>query len=59
MIGKGHSISSTKASIAYGWNQEKDAEVVLKEYLAEIIHRKLLKNSRSFSLKIKDASITL
>lgn len=34
MIGKGHSISRTKASIGYGWNQEKDAEVVLKEYLA-------------------------
>ncbi|MDT0642271.1 relaxase/mobilization nuclease domain-containing protein [Zunongwangia sp. F363] len=34
MIGKGHAISSTKASISYGWNQEKEAEVVLKEYLA-------------------------
>ncbi|MHA6279540.1 relaxase/mobilization nuclease domain-containing protein [Salinimicrobium sp. CAU 1759] len=34
MIGKGHSISRTKESIAYGWNQEKDAEVVLKEFLA-------------------------
>ena len=34
MIGKGHSISRTKASIAYGWNQQKEAEVVLKEYLA-------------------------
>jgi hypothetical protein len=34
MIGKGHSISRTQASIAYGWNQEKEAEVVLKEYLA-------------------------
>jgi hypothetical protein len=34
MIGKGHSISRTKASIAYGWNQEKEAEVVLKDYLA-------------------------
>tara|TARA_R100000935_G_scaffold3137_4_gene8284 strand:+ start:253 stop:1116 length:864 start_codon:yes stop_codon:yes gene_type:complete len=34
MIGKGHSISRTGASIAYGWNQEKEAEVVLKEYLA-------------------------
>ena len=34
MIGKGHAISSTKASLAYGWNQEKEAEVVLKEYLA-------------------------
>lgn len=34
MIGKGQSISRTQASIAYGWNQEKEAEVVLKEYLA-------------------------
>ncbi|MCY2685924.1 relaxase/mobilization nuclease domain-containing protein [Salinimicrobium sp. TH3] len=34
MIGKGHSISRTRESIAYGWNQEKDAEVVLKEFLA-------------------------
>ena len=34
MIGKGHAIASTGASIAYGWNQEKNAEVVLKEYLA-------------------------
>ncbi len=34
MIGKGHSIARTGASIGYGWNQEKDAEVVLKEYLA-------------------------
>ena len=34
MIGKGHAITSTGASIDYGWNQEKDAEVVLKEYLA-------------------------
>ncbi len=34
MIGKGHAIASTGASIDYGWNQEKDAEVVLKEYLA-------------------------
>ena len=34
MIGKGHSISSTRASLAYGWNQEKEAEVVLKQYLA-------------------------
>jgi len=33
MIGKGKSISHTQASIAYGWNQEKDAEIVLKEYL--------------------------
>ncbi|NJY62104.1 relaxase/mobilization nuclease domain-containing protein [Salinimicrobium sp. CDJ15-81-2] len=34
MIGKGHSISRTRESIAYGWNQEKDAEVVFKEFLA-------------------------
>ena len=33
MIGKGHAISSTRA-ISYGWNQEKEAEVVLKEHLA-------------------------
>lgn len=34
MIGKGHSISRTRESIAYGWNQEKEAEVVFKEFLA-------------------------
>ncbi|WP_289039201.1 relaxase/mobilization nuclease domain-containing protein [uncultured Zobellia sp.] len=34
MIGKGKSISHTSASMAYGWNQEKSAMVVLKEYLA-------------------------
>lgn len=34
MIGKGKSITHTNASMAYGWNQEKDASVVLKEYLA-------------------------
>ncbi|WP_423820183.1 relaxase/mobilization nuclease domain-containing protein [Salinimicrobium sp. TIG7-5_MAKvit] len=34
MIGKGHAISRTKASLAYGWDQEKEAEVVLKEHLA-------------------------
>ena len=34
MIGKGHSIARTGASLDYGWNQEKDAEVVLKEFLA-------------------------
>lgn len=34
MIGKGQSISRTQASIAYGWNKEKEAEVVLKEHLA-------------------------
>lgn len=33
MIGKGKSISHTKASMSYGWNQEKNAEVVLKDFL--------------------------
>ena len=34
MIGKGQSITHTKASIAYGWNQEKDAEIVFSQHLA-------------------------
>ncbi|SHK64239.1 Relaxase/Mobilisation nuclease domain-containing protein [Maribacter aquivivus] len=34
MIGKGKSISHTNASMSYGMNQEKDASIVLKEYLA-------------------------
>ena len=33
MIGKGKSISHTRASMSYGWNQEKEAEVILKEFL--------------------------
>ncbi len=34
MIGKGNSIAHTGTSINYGWNQEKDAEVVFSQYLA-------------------------
>ena len=34
MIGKGKSISHTRASMSYGWNQEKDAEVVYSKHLA-------------------------
>ncbi len=34
MIGKGKSISHTGASMGYGWNQEKNAEVVYKQHLA-------------------------
>ena len=34
MIGKGQSITHTGASIAYGWNQEKDAEIVFSQYIA-------------------------
>jgi hypothetical protein len=33
MIGKGKSISHTQASMAYGWDQEKSAEIVLREYV--------------------------
>lgn len=33
MIGKGKSISYTRASMSYGWNQEKNTDVVLKRYL--------------------------
>ncbi len=34
MIGKGKSISHTGASMSYGWNQEKNTEVVYKQHLA-------------------------
>jgi hypothetical protein len=34
MIGKGTSIGHTGTSIEYGWNQEKDAEIVFSEHLA-------------------------
>ena len=34
MIGKGKSISHTGASMSYGWNQEKDAEVIFSQYVA-------------------------
>ena len=34
MIGKGKSIAHTGASMDYGWNQEKDAEVVFGQHLA-------------------------
>ncbi len=33
MIGKGKSISHTGVSIRYGWNQEKDAEIIFKQQL--------------------------
>lgn len=34
MIGKGTSIAHTGTSIHYGWNQEKDAEIVFSQHLA-------------------------
>src|SRR5690606_22407204 len=34
MIGKGKSISHTRASMMYGWNQEKDAEIVFSKNIA-------------------------
>jgi len=33
MIGKGKAILHTKASIQYGWNQQKNAEIVYKKHL--------------------------
>ena len=33
MIGIGKSISHTKVSIEYGWNQEKDAKIVFRNHL--------------------------
>ena len=34
MIGKGKAVAHTGVSIAYGWDQGKNAEVVLREHLA-------------------------
>jgi len=34
MIGKGTSIAHTGTSIDYGWNQEKDAEIIFSQHLA-------------------------
>ena len=34
MIGKGKSIAHTGASMAYGWNQDKEAEVLFSQHLA-------------------------
>jgi len=34
MIGKGKSISHTGASMGYGWNEEKEAQVVYRQHLA-------------------------
>src|SRR5690606_16650242 len=34
MIGKGKSISHTRASMMYGWNQEKEAEIVFSQNIA-------------------------
>ncbi len=36
MIGKGQSISHTRASMSYGWNQEKNAEVVYRHHLVGV-----------------------
>lgn len=33
MIGKGKSIAHTRASVQYGWDQEKEAEVVYRQHL--------------------------
>ncbi|GFD77093.1 hypothetical protein KUL113_65130 [Tenacibaculum sp. KUL113] len=56
MIGKGKAISHTKASIEYGWNQEKDAEIVYKQNLASETPKEITeefkiiqKSSKSFN----------
>ena len=36
MIGKGQSISHTSTSMSYGWNQEKNAEVVFRQHLVGV-----------------------
>ena len=33
MVSKGRAISYTRASLGYGWNQEKNAEVVFRQHL--------------------------
>src|SRR5690606_17045273 len=33
MIGIGHSISQTRSAIAYGWNQEKNADIIFRQNL--------------------------
>lgn len=70
MIGKGKSISHTGASMGYGWNEEKEAEVVYRQHLAgenpkqitqefkiiQLQNHKCKKNTLSFVLSptIKD-----
>lgn len=53
MIGKGKSISHTRASMAYGWNQEKNAEVVFRQHLVGENPKEI---SREFQL-IQDQNI--
>ena len=56
MIGKGKAIAHTQASVAYGWNQEKGAEVVFKQELLVIVLLKLLRNlkwSRTRTIIVK------
>ncbi|GMN09554.1 hypothetical protein MTsPCn9_15970 [Croceitalea sp. MTPC9] len=43
MIGLGKSISHTKASLGYGWNQEKDAKVVLRQYIVGLDPKEITK----------------
>lgn len=64
MIGKGKSISHTQASMAYGWNQEKDAEVILKEFLhgdtpAEITKEFKMIQNQNYNCKKNTLSFVL
>ena len=47
MIGKGKSISHTKASSSYGWNMEKNADVILKQ---NIVGNSLTEITNEFKL---------
>ncbi|MEM9078800.1 MAG: relaxase/mobilization nuclease domain-containing protein [Bacteroidota bacterium] len=46
MIGKGKSISHTRASISYGWNQEKDAEIIHSQHLAGVNPKEITEEFR-------------
>ncbi|MDC6364867.1 MULTISPECIES: relaxase/mobilization nuclease domain-containing protein [Flavobacteriaceae] len=41
MIGKGKSISHTRASIGYGWNQEKNAEIIHRQHVAGLTPKEI------------------
>ncbi len=43
MIGKGKSISHTGASMAYGWNQEKNAEIIYSQHITGENPKKITK----------------
>ena len=46
MIGMGKSISHTAASISYGMNEEKEAEIIHSQYLAGETPREITEEFR-------------